>query len=354
VPRKLVSIESGDAIAMMNPLTNFFSVNAFQAADIDAFRSKLFFDGPARRQYLVRFWTLTFLSTVIASYGIINNAPATVIGAMIIAPLMTPMMATAAALVMGDTRQDIQGLLLVAGGVALVLLVSTMIGLLHNLTHILSIEQNGQLYSRISPQSTDLLIALACGTAGAFAISRDDIADSLPGVAISISLVPPLCVCGICLSMGQWSAAWGALLLFLTNFLSIVLAGGGVFMLLRLHKVTRESMGIEARRHAFTAVTAGIIMVSVPLAMASVQIARESLTEYRTTEAANDWLQGSDYSVQQVDSVQGKVYLWIAGTGETPELNELQSTLMKKVERKLEIDLRVTPIARTRFQINER
>ena len=58
-------------------------------------------------------------------------------------------------------------------------------------------------------------------------MSRDDIADSLPGVAISISLVPPLCVVGIALSAGQWTAAGGAMLLFLTNLFSILLAGGG-------------------------------------------------------------------------------------------------------------------------------
>ena len=101
-----------------------------------------------------------------------------------------------------------------------------------NITAVISFESNAQITGRVSPRLIDLYAALASGAAGAFAMSREDIADSLPGVAISISLVPPLCVVGIGLSEGQWDASLGALLLFLTNFLSILLAGGGVLALL--------------------------------------------------------------------------------------------------------------------------
>ena len=95
---------------------------------------------------------------------------------------------------------------------------------------------NSQITGRVTPRLLDLVVALAAGTAGAFAMSRDDVADSLPGVAVSIALVPPLCVVGISLSAGEWDHTWGALLLFLTNLLSILLAGGAIFALLGLGK----------------------------------------------------------------------------------------------------------------------
>ena len=98
----------------MGLVLKYLRDNRFRPSDVAAFEYKLFFEGGRRRQYKVRFYSLTLLATVIASYGIVNASPATVIGAMIIAPLMTPIMATAAALVMGDTQRDIRALMLVA------------------------------------------------------------------------------------------------------------------------------------------------------------------------------------------------------------------------------------------------
>ena len=96
-------------------------------------------------------------------------------------------------------------------------------------------------------------MALAAGAVGAFAYARDDVADSLPGVAIAIALVPPLSVVGITLSKGAWSAAWGASLLFLTNLLSILLAGGLVFALLNLGSASVDDKDITkaAQRKAY-------------------------------------------------------------------------------------------------------
>ena len=151
---------------------------------------------------------LLFLSTVIATYGVIGDSTATVIGAMIIAPLMRPIMATAAAIVTGRFDRAIRSSLIVAAGVAGVIGVSWLLTAL-NITAVISFESNAQITGRVSPRLIDLYAALASGAAGAFAMSREDIADSLPGVAISISLVPPLCVVGVGLSEGEFGAAWG-------------------------------------------------------------------------------------------------------------------------------------------------
>jgi uncharacterized hydrophobic protein (TIGR00271 family) len=165
--------------------------NRFAPQDVLPFENKLFHEGARWRTYLERFTVLLFLATVIATVGVLADSTATVIGAMIVAPLMTPIMATAAALIMGNMHRAINSLLLVAAGV----------------TGVISFTQNTQILGRISPRLIDLIAALASGAAGAFCLSRDDIADSLPGVAISISLVPPLCVVGIALSAGEVDAA---------------------------------------------------------------------------------------------------------------------------------------------------
>lgn len=111
----------------MSFLADLFRDNKFSTEDLSGFENKLFFEGPRQRPFLVKFFLLVFLSTIIAVYGVLNDSPATVIGAMIVAPLMTPIMATAAALVMGAMRRSIISLLLVIAGVALVVGISWLI-----------------------------------------------------------------------------------------------------------------------------------------------------------------------------------------------------------------------------------
>ena len=330
----------------MGPIFRYFRESRFRELDLRGFESKLFFEGQRRRQYRARYYSLCLLSTVIASYGILNGSPATVIGAMIIAPMMTPIMATAAALVMGDTQRDIRSLTLVALGALLVLLVSWLIGELHSAFNIISIAGNDQITARIAPRSTDLIIALASGAAGALALSRDDIADSLPGVAIAISLVPPLCVAGLCLAIGEQSAAVGAVLLFLTNFLSILLAGGGVFLLLGLRQASGEGEGETgpARRHAFKTVMVGLLLISIPLLGTSSKLAQQAITEHRTIEATKQWLQGSGYSIIKIGTGRRSVTITIGGQGLIPPKERLVETLRSRLRRSITVELSIVPI----------
>ena len=247
----------------MSILRNTVDDNKFAPEDLPAFKAKLFFEGAKRWISLERFVVLLFLSTVIATFGVIGDSVATVIGAMIIAPLMRPIMATAAALVMGDLKRAWSSFLMVLASVSGVIGVAWLLTELSVVT-VISIESNSQFSSRISPRLIDLYAALASGAAGAFALSREDISDSLPGVAIAISLVPPLCVAGIGLAEGEFSAAGGAFLLFLTNLLSILLAGGGVLALLGLSAVAVKGLKPYARRSAFVVIAIGIALIAIP------------------------------------------------------------------------------------------
>lgn len=83
----------------------------------------------------------------------------------------------------------------------------------------------------MTPTTIDMLIALAAGAAGAFAAVNTRVSSSIAGVAIAVALVPPLAVVGICLSGGRTADALGATLLFLTNFVAIVMAASLVFVL---------------------------------------------------------------------------------------------------------------------------
>ena len=297
--------------------------------------------GPRRRSYLERFFTLLTLATIIATAGVLADSTATVIGAMIIAPLMTPIMATAAALIMGNMRRAIYSLLLVAAGVTAVILLSWLMGNIYS--GVISFTDNSQILGRISPRLIDLIAALASGAAGAFCLSRDDIADSLPGVAISISLVPPLCVVGISLSAGEIDAAMGALLLFVTNFLSIILAGGAVLALLGFNKAAMVKIKGSARRNAFIMVGVAVILVMLPLIATGQKITREAISEIQSQRAADAWVENSDYSVRIVRASGDNVYIAVIGHGEPPAFADLVTAVQESVGRPVTVNLEIVP-----------
>jgi uncharacterized hydrophobic protein (TIGR00271 family) len=158
---------------------------------VPAFEAKLLIEGAASRRRLVNFFALLLLATVIATYGVLSDSTATVIGAMIVAPLMGPIIATTAAVIMGSARRAGRALALVGLGVITVIAFSYVLTLIIP-SVIISFTNNSQITSRVNPGLLALLTALASGAAGAFIVAREEIADSMGGVAIAISLVPPL------------------------------------------------------------------------------------------------------------------------------------------------------------------
>ncbi|MGB5309869.1 MAG: DUF389 domain-containing protein, partial [Arenicellales bacterium] len=157
----------------MANLSEILKDNKFTPEDLPEFESKLFFEGDRTQRHLVQFIALLLLSTIIAAVGVIEDSTATVIGAMIIAPLMTPIVATTAALMMGNGLRAFNSFLLVVVSVLGVILVSAVIGMMS--THVIDFQTNSQITARVAPRFLDLIVALAAGAAGAFAISRDDI-----------------------------------------------------------------------------------------------------------------------------------------------------------------------------------
>jgi len=280
---------------------------------------------------------------VIATVGVINDSTATVIGAMIIAPLMLPIMATAGALVMGQMGRAIQSLFLVSMGIASVIGLSALMGLMY--PDAISFTANSQILARTSPRLWDMIAALASGAAGAFCMSRDDIADSLPGVAIAISLVPPLCVVGISLSYGEMTAAWGALLLFVTNMLAILLAGG-VLAILGLSGAATVKLKGNARRNAFILIIISSLLVAVPLSATGAQITWQSRQELEIRRAVGTWLAGTEFEVREVKITGSVADIVLTGPGDPPPFDSVVTDVQQNVDPQLTIELEVVPVKR--------
>lgn len=306
---------------------------------LPVFEDKLFIEGPMIRRRLVNFFVLLILATVIATYGVLSNSTATVIGAMIVAPLMGPIMATTAAVVMGSLPRALRALALVgAGGVTVIVCSYLLASVVPEVA--ISFTGNSEITSRINPNLFALLTALGAGAAGAFITSRAEIADSIGGVAIAISLVPPLCVVGIALQQAQYDPAWGALLLFLTNFLAILLAGGMVFVALGLGTVALTPQQAQLRRRGFAVFAIGVLIVALPLSVTSYRTIQSTLDTRSATVAVEHWLEGTTYNVLQVSVNGGQVSAAVEGSGTLKPVQDLAESLAVTLERPVTVVLR--------------
>ena len=198
---------------------------------------------------------LTILAALLATLGLFADSAPVIIGAMILAPLMSPIVAMG----MGVLRRGEQPLLREAGrtfliGVALVLACAILAAWLTPLRTV-----NAQIAARLNPTLLDMGVAVFSGIAGAYAHARAEVARSLAGVAIAVALVPPLSVAGIGIGWGDWHVFWGAFLLFVTNFAGMVLAAAGTFFVLGFSPFSYSRRGLAWTAAAFVGVTALLI-----------------------------------------------------------------------------------------------
>ncbi|MFW2380427.1 MAG: TIGR00341 family protein [Acidimicrobiales bacterium] len=191
----------------------------------------LFHEGDRRTPFLHRFYALMTLSVLIAVLGLLADSTAVVIGAMLVAPLMAPVLGVAAALVMDWNERALRSLwTTVTGAVLAVALAAAVSWILPGDPQPLPNE----LLARTSPRLVDLGVALVAGSAGAYSHVRKQAGDAIVGVAVAVALVPPLAVIGITLQLGEWQMVAGSFLLFLANVIGIITAGALTFILFGL------------------------------------------------------------------------------------------------------------------------
>ncbi|MEM1370170.1 MAG: DUF389 domain-containing protein [Cyanobacteria bacterium P01_H01_bin.15] len=197
------------------------------------------------------FFLLLAMASLIASIGLLSNSTATIIGAMIVAPLMNPILSVAFGIITGDWVLYRRSLWTLLMGTLFTILIAYGISALLGVTVV-----GTEILSRTEPTLLDLVVAIAAGAAGAFSMTRRSIANSIAGVAIAVALVPPLCTVGIGLQMGQnasanlgiligkQSIAQGAFLLYLTNLVGITAAACVVFVCLSYGRAEAAIRGI--------------------------------------------------------------------------------------------------------------
>jgi uncharacterized hydrophobic protein (TIGR00271 family) len=296
-------------------------------ADVDRMADALFIEGPWRSKSSSKFWILLGLAAIIATAGVIADSTATVIGAMIVAPLMTPILGTALAVVLADHRHLVRSVGLVIGGALAVIAIAFVFGLIAAPPD--AFASNSQVDARISPGLIDLVAALATGTVGAFALVRSDISDTLPGVAIAISLVPPLAVVGLLLSVQRYADASGALLLFGTNVAAIIATGTVVLLLYKVRPAAASGdyEPGQLRGRTLVTVVALLFIVTIPLAIGTASVTFDQLLAAKARPVAQEWARGQGWEVAEVSVRDGGIVVVALGPLPNPDITVLRKDL---------------------------
>jgi uncharacterized hydrophobic protein (TIGR00341 family) len=243
-----------------------------------------------------KFAILLSLAAVIATAGVLTDSTATVIGAMIVAPLGVPIIGTAFGIVISNLQRVIASAVTVVLGAASVVAIGWLLAAL--LPEVVPLAQNSQVTGRTSPGLIDLVAAVATGFAGAYGLARKDVSDVMPGVAIAISLVPPLAVVGITAHAGDIDGALGAFQLFASNMLAMIVAGSILFT---VYGYAREASAEFNRRWAYVVIGFATLLIVAPLTVTTVQTVRRQNILDRAQAIAVEWAADTNTHVVRTD-----------------------------------------------------
>lgn len=239
-----------------------------------------------------RYMMMIVIAAAIAMLGMMMNAPVVVIGAMLVSPMMGPIMALGFSLALLDWEELKRSLIALSVGVLAVFGVALLLTLLSPLK-----EPTAEVLSRTRPNFFDLLIAIFSGVAGAYAVIKAR-GDTIIGVAIATALLPPVCAVGFGVATGDLRIAAGGFFLFMTNMVAIafsatVVAGYYGF---------RPRLLAKRAPWRGVAVVVAFVLLSVPLALSLHAIALESRAVSEGRSAINDIFSGAESRVTLLDA----------------------------------------------------
>lgn len=306
------------------------------------------------------YWLQLLISAALATLGLALDSTAVVIGAMLIAPLMRPIVELAMGLATGSAPLVFRTGFRSIGSVVVVVLASAAF------TWLLPFhEATPELLARTAPSLLDLFVAAACAVAGAYAVvmTSNDVATTAAGTSIGISLVPPLCTAGYGLSIGDWHMAQGAGLLFTANITGIITIAGVVFMVTGFGQVDvrQEERGLDADADIGTATRLGRMItrkarlgaiprvvfpllllgaISMPLQSAVEEMSRRSEVRQRVSKLLT---QEKRHRVVQysLDLAAGRATLRVVVVGDPASARSLEHLVRAHLAQIGERDLRV-------------
>jgi uncharacterized hydrophobic protein (TIGR00271 family) len=282
-----------------------------------------------------RYAFMNLMACAIATLGLLLSSPAVIIGAMLISPLMGPIVQFGMSLCILDLRALRSSLLSLAIGIALALAISFGIVWLSPLT-----EVTPEIIARTQPNLFDLLVAIFSGLAGGYAVIIRK-GETIVGVAIATALMPPLCVTGYGIATGSFAIASGAAFLFMTNLLAIALS---VTLLAKLYGFgSSHSPTHTIWQSALIVVT--FMALSVPLGLALKRIAVQAQVATLARAAIDQFYSGtqsrvSEFKIDKTSSGETRVNAVVLGRKYLPSADhDLQALIDKETGRHIVLSL---------------
>ena len=277
---------------------------------------------------------MTMMSAGIAVLGLLLSSPAVVIGAMLISPLMGPIIGFGFGVALFDLADIRRALLPILAGIVMSVLFCTLIVALSPLQTVTS-----EIAARTRPNLFDLLVALFSGLAGTYAMIRGR-HGTIVGVAIAVAVMPPLAVMGFGIATFNWTVFWGSSLLFFTNLMTI---GASAAVLARLygfgHQLSPRQTGLQA-----TLLVGVLVALAIPLGLALRQIAWEAVASRYSHEIIDAQFGGEarlsqleiDYDSRPI-RISATVFTASVKTGAERDASRLLTAVLKRpVEVSLE------------------
>ncbi len=279
------------------------------------------------------FVVLMVLSTLIATFGLFADSTPVVIGAMILAPLMSPIIS----LSMGTLRQDRKliwnSMSTILAGMGVAVLSAVL------LTWLTPIQAAGaEILERTRPNLLDLGIAVLSGVAGAYAHAREEVAKTLAGVAIAVALIPPLAVSAIGLAWLNWTIFSGATLLLFTNLAGMVLAAAVTFMLMGFSPLKLATKGM------IISLTL-VIALSIPLALSFNQMVREHHITKEVEEVTAGNVTIREVKVINLNPLRLSLILVSENPLDDHQISEIKNEIEKQIQQEVHMEI-TTAISR--------
>ena len=316
-------------------------------------------------------WNKDFLvmlgsSVMIAGLGLMQNSTAVVIGAMLVAPLMTPLIGAGLALVQGNLQLLRVALKSILFGTILSIILGSFIEIVTP-----HWELSQEIAARAGPNILDLFIAFFAGISAAYAIANPNLSGALPGVAIAVALVPPITVTGIALGNLNYTVAEGSLILYLTNMVAIILGSAIVFWIHGLHLSRSTTLGAHTNINRIIIVlSCFLIFLFLPLGLnLNEQLIKgderplahplsfklyAALKDRLSSEQGIDYLLGGRPGADRPNDV----VLWLKANRPVPEqlIKDLEKTItdiVGKDVKPLIVPLKMAPIEKASIKTEE-
>jgi len=288
------------------------------------------------------FYVLTIFAAIIITLGILINSTAIVIGGMLIAPLVWPIMAMSVGIAMGRTALLQKSLFALLKSILVIIAVSIVFGFIVPEL----VLENNELLERTSPTILELIVGLAAGFIGAFIIAYPKLGSAIAGVVVAAAIVPPVSIVGISLARGDLNSATGSFLLFLSNLIAIIFAAVILFLISNFS--TRSQRAEEARVSGFRWTMFLLLIIIIPLFF----ITKQTAFKIKTYNVAKDVIESivensfvSDIKTQKINEILTiRLTMQYKENISVSQVQALESIISKRLNTDVILKIKVIPI----------